>query len=85
MQECTCGIKLQLKKCRYEKMQLEKVILYLKDEMQILSEQLGNLQNILVSATHLNIGIQNQNFSAFNMCSTKIVTRNISLFILTTE
>lgn len=30
-------------------MQLEKVILYLKNEMQILSEQLGNLQNILVS------------------------------------
>lgn len=49
VQECTCLMKAQLKKCRYEKMQLEKVILYLKDEMQVLSEQLGNLQHILVS------------------------------------
>lgn len=48
IQDCVCTLKKALKKCHQEKSQLEKVIIYLKDEMQLLSEQLVNLQQILV-------------------------------------
>lgn len=46
-------MKVELKKLKLEKLQYEKVIQYLKEEMQMLSEQLANLQNIL-SASNTN-------------------------------
>lgn len=44
---------MELKKLTLEKLQYEKVIQYLKEEMQMLAEQLANLQNIL-SASNTN-------------------------------
>lgn len=44
---------MELKKLTIEKLRYEKVIQYLKEEMQMLAEQLANLQNIL-SASNTN-------------------------------
>lgn len=48
-----CPLKAQIKKLTLENDQYEKVIQYLKEEMQMLAEQLANLQNIL-SASNTN-------------------------------
>lgn len=52
-QGCICPLKVELKKLTIEKLRYEKVIQYLKEEMQMLAEQLANLQNIL-SASNTN-------------------------------
>lgn len=49
-QGCVCPLKVELKKLTLEKLQYEKVIQYLKEEMQMLAEQLANLQNILCAS-----------------------------------
>lgn len=43
-------MKVEIKKLKLEKLQYEKVIQYLKEEMQMLAEQLANLQNILAAS-----------------------------------